>query len=123
MTLPLFNDEAVYLLRAQRFPLQLIQNPFDSGTLPDGKLLQELALAILTHVPGDPLLPARLFSVAGGLGTLVALQLCGRQLGYERAGMLAGFLYALAPLAAIHDRLAIPDSMLTMVGAFLLVAS
>ncbi|NTW02807.1 MAG: hypothetical protein HGA19_16260, partial [Oscillochloris sp.] len=49
--------------------------------------------------------------------------LCGRQLGSERAGMLAGFLYALAPLAAIHDRLAIPDSMLTMVGAFLLVAS
>ncbi len=81
MALPLFNDEAVYLLRAQRFPQMLAQSPLGSGTLPDGKLLQELALAALVYLPGDPLLPARLLSVACGLGTLAALMICGRRLG------------------------------------------
>jgi 4-amino-4-deoxy-L-arabinose transferase-like glycosyltransferase len=123
LALPLFNDEAVYLLRAQRFPQMLAQSPLDSGTLPDGKLLQELALAALAHLPGDPLLPARLLSVACGLGTLVALLRCGRRLGWPEAGAYAGLLYALAPLAQIHDRMAISDSMLTMVGTFVLAAS
>ncbi len=124
MALPLFNDEAVYLLRAQRFPHMLAYSTAESSTtLPDGKLLQELFLALLARLPGDPLLPARLLSLACGLGTVLALALCGRRLGRPGAGLLAGLLYALAPLAQIHDRLAIPDSMLTMVGACLLAAS
>ncbi len=124
LALPLFNDEAVYLLRAQRFPQMLAQSPtVSSATLPEGKLLQELLLAALAQLPGDPLLPARLLSVACGLGTLAALMICGRRLGWPGAGAFAGLLYALAPLAQIHDRMAIPDSMLTMVGTFILAAS
>jgi hypothetical protein len=123
LALPLFNDEAVYLLRAQHFPHMLLQNPIDSGTLPDGKLIQELLLAALAGLPGDPLLWARLLSLACGLGTLAALARCGRLLGRPGAGLLAGLLYALAPMAQIHDRLAIPDSMLTLASAALLAAS
>jgi 4-amino-4-deoxy-L-arabinose transferase-like glycosyltransferase len=123
MALPLFNDEAVYLWRAQRFPHLLGPSGFNSGTLADGKLLQELALAGLVRLPGDPLLPARLLALACGLGVVLALALCGRRLDRPGAGLLAGLLYALSPLAQVHDRLALPDSMLTMVSAFLLVAS
>ncbi|NTV63869.1 MAG: phospholipid carrier-dependent glycosyltransferase, partial [Oscillochloris sp.] len=124
MALPLFNDEAVYLLRAQRFPAMLMADPrSSSATLPEGKLLQELCLALLARLPGDPLLPARLLSVLCGLGTVLVMIQIGRQLACPGCGMLAGLLYALSPLAQIHDRLAISDSMLTMVGAGLLLVS
>jgi len=122
--LPLFNDEAVYILRAERFPAMLASNRGPAGaTLPDGKLLQELLLAALAPLPVDPLLPARLLSVACGLGTLLALAALGRAVGQPWAGALAGLLYALSPLPAIHDVLGLPDSMLTLVSALLLLAS
>lgn len=123
LALPLFNDEAVYLLRARVFPAGLIHESFAGATLPDGKLIQELFLAALARLPGDPLLPARLLSVACGLGTLLVIVACGRVLNRPMAGLLAAGLYALAPLAQIHDRLALPDSMLTLVSALLLWAS
>lgn len=93
------------------------------ATLPDGKLLQELALAALSLLPGDPLLPARLLSVACGLGVVLTMVAMGRDLGQPRAGALAALLYVFTPLASIHDVLALPDSMLALVGSLLLWAS
>jgi 4-amino-4-deoxy-L-arabinose transferase-like glycosyltransferase len=116
-SVPLFNDETIYLLRAQRFPSML------GGTVGDGKLLQELALAALIWLPGDPLLWSRLLSIACGLGTVIALLLLGRAIDRPHAGLLAGILYAGAPLAILHDRLGLPDSMLTCATAYVLLAS
>jgi hypothetical protein len=117
LSVPLFNDEAVYLLRAQRFPAML------SSTIRDGKLLQELGLAALAQLPGDPLIWSRLLSVGCGLGTLIALLLIGRALDRPAAGILAGTLYAGAPLVLLHDRLGLPDSLLTWAGGCVTLAS
>lgn len=121
--LPLFNDEAVYLLRAARFPAMFVEAGPAGATLPDGKLVQELLLAALAPLPTDPLVPARLLSLACGLATALVLAAIGRSLGYPRAGLLAGALYALSPLALVHDVLALPDSMLALASALVLGAS
>ncbi len=123
LALPLFNDEAVYLVRARFFPAMLGTPGVAGATLPDGKLLHELALALLALLPVDPLIPARLLSVACGLATVLALAAMGRALDHLRAGVLAGVLYALAPLAGLHDVLGLPDSMLTLASTLLLWAS
>lgn len=121
--LPLFNDEAVYLVRARFFPAMLGAPGVAGATLPDGKLLHELALAALAPLPVDPLIPARLLSVVCGLATGLTLVATGRALGHPWAGVLAGMLYALSPLAGLHDVLGLPDSMLTLASALLLWAS
>lgn len=123
LALPLFNDEAVYLVRAQSFPAMLGIAGVAGGTLPDGKLLHELALAVLAPLPVDPLIPARLLSVVCGLGTVLMLAAMGCTLGRPGAGMLAGLLYALSPLAGLHDVLGPPDSMLILVSVLWLWAS
>lgn len=123
LALPLFNDEAVYLLRAERFPAMLAAPGVAGATLPDGKLLHELALALLARFPGVPLVPARLLSVACGLGTSLLLAAIGRSLGWPGAGLLAGLLFALSPLALLHDLLALPDAMLTLAATAVLWAS
>jgi hypothetical protein len=114
---PLFNDEAVYLLRAQHFPDQFL------STIHDGKLIHELLLAVLAHLPLDPLVSGRLLSVACGWLTVIGLWLSGKMVADQRAGILAGLLYICSPLAIVHDLLAIPDSMLTSVASFVLALS
>jgi hypothetical protein len=113
---PLFYDESVYLDRALSFPAKLLQ------TIGDGKLIQELALALLMSVPVNPLLQARMLSIVCGLATIVLLWRIGARLGQPQGGLLAAVLYAGAPLAALHDALAIPDSMLALVVTAVLAA-
>lgn len=115
--LPLFNDEAVYLFRAQHFPAEFL------STVHDGKLIHELMLAALAHLPLDPLVSGRLLSVACGWLTVIGLWLSGRMVADQRAGILAGLLYICSPLAIVHDLLAIPDAMLTSVASFVLALS
>jgi hypothetical protein len=117
LRLPLFNDEAIYLKRALAFPAEL------PATLADGKLFQELGLAVVTQLWPDPLLPGRLLSVGCGLVTILILWQTGRMLYEPFAGLLAGLLYTAAPLAALHDRLALPDSMLVTVSSLVMWAS
>ncbi|HJZ45546.1 MAG TPA: glycosyltransferase family 39 protein [Roseiflexaceae bacterium] len=117
LSLPLFIDEAVYLLRAQHFPAAV------GASIGGGKLLQELVLALLAQLPYEPLLSSRLFSVVCGLGTVLILPLIGRALDQRAAGILAAVLYAGAPLAVLHDRLGLSDSLLTCASASLLLAS
>lgn len=76
LTLPLFNDEAIYLYRAQQFPAQL------QFTIHDGKLIHELFLAALARCPWDPLLTGRLLSVLCGWLTVVGLWLSGRVINH-----------------------------------------
>lgn len=117
LALPLFNDEAVYLYRAQQFPAQFL------FTIHDGKLLHELFLAALVRLPWDPLLAGRLLSVLCGWLTVIGLWLSGKIIADSTTGALAGLLYILSPLAIVHDRLAIPDAMLGSMASFLLAAN
>ena len=117
MAIPLFNDEAVYLSRAQHFPDQF------RSTIHGGKLIHELLLAALTHLPLDPLVSGRLLSVVCGWLTVIGLWLSGKMVADQRAGILAGLLYICSPLAIVHDLLAIPDAMLASVASFVLALS
>ncbi|MCS7289068.1 MAG: glycosyltransferase family 39 protein, partial [Roseiflexus sp.] len=117
LALPIFNDEAVYLYRAQRFPAHL------QFTIHDGKFIHELLLAALVHLPWDPLLVGRIMSVLCGWLTVTGLWLSGRVIGDPSVGLFAGVLYICSPLAIVHDRLAIPDAMLGSMASFLLAAS
>lgn len=117
MAIPLFNDEAVYLSRAQHFPDQFL------STIHDGKLIHELLLAALAHLPLDPLVSGRLLSVVCGWLTVIGLWLSGKMIADQRAGIFAGLLYICSPLAIVHDLLAIPDAMLTSVASFVLALS
>jgi hypothetical protein len=113
---PLFYDESQYLDRALVFPRKLTE------TLAEGKFLQELLLAPLVQLPGDLVLIARGLSIVCGLATIVLLWRIGARLGQPQGGLLAAVLYAGAPLAGLHDALAIPDSMLTLVATAVLAA-
>ncbi|MGQ9826794.1 MAG: ArnT family glycosyltransferase [Roseiflexus sp.] len=115
--IPLFNDEAVYLFRAQHFPAEFL------STVHDGKLIHELMLAALAHLPMDPLVSGRLLSVACGWLTVIGLWLSGKMAVDPRAGIFAGLFYICSPLAIVHDMLAIPDSMLTSIASFVLALS
>jgi hypothetical protein len=117
LRLPFFSDEAVYLVRADVFPAML----FD--TLRGGKLLQEVALAGFLLLPGDGLWLARLFSILCGLGTILMLQLVARTLEQPAAGVVAGLFYIGAPNVVLHDRLGVPEGMLTLAGMFVLLSS
>lgn len=116
LALPIFNDEANYQLRgliiAENYPYSLHV----------GKIVQDGLLALLMRLPGDPLLLARLCSALFGMGTLLAILAIGRALGRPGAGLLAGLLYAAAPLAVVHERLGIPDSLLTLITTLVLLA-
>jgi 4-amino-4-deoxy-L-arabinose transferase and related glycosyltransferases of PMT family len=80
-------------------------------------------LAVLAHLPLDPLVSGRLLSVACGWLTVIGLWLSGKIVADQRAGILAGLLYICSPLAIVHDLLAIPDAMLTSVASFVLALS
>lgn len=114
---PLFNDEAMYLMRARHFPTMI------QGTLVNGKLLQELFLAVLVNLPGDPVFLSRFLSVLCGAGTLIGMLLIARALDHPEVGVVAGMLYATSPMGVFFDRLALPDSMLTCVACFILLKS
>jgi hypothetical protein len=117
LAMPIFNDEVIYLLRADRFPANL------NGTLGSGKLLHELAATAVYHLPGDDLLNLRLISVACGLLTLYGIAALGKALARPSAGLLAGLLLSLAPLIVLHDRLGITDAMLNACVPPILLAS
>lgn len=109
---PIFNDEAIYLREAwvmTHFPGQLWYSLSDTGKQP----LLFWLYGFTWQVIGDPLLAGRLVSVVIGLTTVWAVYLLG--------GWTAGILLITAPLFVFFDRLALVDSALTALFAWLLV--
>jgi hypothetical protein len=117
LSVPLFHDESEYLLRGKVFPELLWL------TWIQGKIGYELLLAAAMRLPLDSLLLIRLLSVGVGLGTLYGILLIARELKNPAAGIVAGLLYAGAPLAVLHERLGLSDSLLTCLACFVLLAS
>jgi Dolichyl-phosphate-mannose-protein mannosyltransferase len=117
LNLPIFYDESVYIERSLAFPAEL------GNTLADGKLIHELLLTALVWLPGDLLATSRVLSLLAGCGVVVALWGLGRMLRAPGAGLVAGLLYAIAPLAVLHDGLALPDTLLALAGCGVLAAS
>lgn len=117
MNIPLFNDELIYLGWARGFPGN-VRNPLE-----DGRFLHTLLLAPFLHLPIDHLLAGRLLSILCGMGNLYVLLQVGRMLDVPAAGWLSLLCYALAPLAILHERLLLTDSLLTLGGLLVLMTS
>ena len=71
----------------------------------------------------DPLLGARLVSVAAGAVATALLFDLGRRLARVYAGLLAAFFYALLPYGVFYDRLAYTDAPVNCFGLAIAVAS
>src|SRR3989304_7919550 len=111
---PIFTDEAIYTYWAQ-VALHDPANRFIS--LEDGKqpLFIWIAAIFQQFIP-DPLIAGRLVSVFAGFGSLVGIYFLARLLFSEKVAKLAAFLYVILPFALLYDRMALFDSLLTMLG-------
>jgi 4-amino-4-deoxy-L-arabinose transferase-like glycosyltransferase len=71
--------------------------------------------AVLTRAVGDAVTAGRLQSAAGGVATIVLTYFLGRRLagGLAGAGFVAASMYALSPVAVLHERMVLQDGLLT----------
>lgn len=108
--LPIFTDEAIYTRWAQ---IALNDPQWRFISLTDGKqpMLVWVAMILMKFIE-DPLLAARLTSVASGFFTLIGLWFLTRELFKStKVAFLTSFLYVVYPFAIVLDRMAIYDSM------------
>ena len=111
---PIVGDESIYLRWAEIIDHQ--GQWFIS--LLDGKQPLPFWLLALQRFAwdGDPLLAARLLSVAAGLLATVGIYAIGKRLGGESAGLTGALLYAALPWAIMYDRLAFVESLVNLAG-------
>lgn len=121
--IPIFTDEAIYSYWAQ-VALNDPANRYIS--LEDGKqpLFIWLAAAMQKFV-SDPLIASRLVSVFAGLGSIVGIYFLTKTIFTnvseplrERIARLATILYLVLPFTFVYDRIALFDSLLTMLGIY-----
>lgn len=107
---PIFTDEAIYVRWAQQ---GFFEPVFRLTSLSDGKQpLFIWLITILMQVVGNPLMAGRLVSVGSGLITLAGLYFLSKELFKRRlTALVAIFLYTLFPLALIHNRYALYESL------------
>jgi 4-amino-4-deoxy-L-arabinose transferase-like glycosyltransferase len=115
--IPIFTDEAIYSFWAQ-VALHDPANRFIS--LEDGK--QPLFIwiaAIFQKFISDPLIATRLVSVLAGLGSLIGIYIVSDLLfKNKKIALLSSILYIILPFTLLYDRMAIFDSLTTMLGIY-----
>ena len=121
--LPMVSDEGTYITWGVR---ALHGRGLEDwlASLEDGKqpLLAWLMPPFLTLVP-DRLVAGRLVSVLCGLANLALLVALGRRLVSPAVGWIAAGLYVVAPIALLHDRMALYDSLVTTGALVVLLAT
>lgn len=114
--IPIFTDEAIYIRWAQ-IALNDPNNRFIS--LEDGKQPLFIWLAAISNkFVSDPLIATRLVSIFSGFSALIGIYLLGKELFSRKVGIISAFLYVILPFTVLYDRLAIYDSLLTMLGIY-----
>lgn len=110
-TLPIFIDEALYLMLGNQIK-QGLQNPWIAlfhGNPPFFSWYLSMLLRIFQF---DPLLIGRLSSVFLGLVVIVLLYYIGLRTYSIRVGILSALLYTLSPFSLIYDRLTLIEPLL-----------
>jgi hypothetical protein len=118
MLLPVFVDEALHV--------DLAQVVSETGELvgsDSGKYLPLWLLAPVVGRAADPLRAARLCSVAYGLLAALGVFLLGREIHGERAGLLAAAFYLVAPWTLFFDRIALVDTLLSVLVLYSLIVA
>ena len=121
--LPMVSDEGTYITWGVR-ALHARGVEDWLASLEDGKqpLLAWLMPPFLAALP-DRLAAGRAVSVLCGLANVALLVVLGRRLAPGRAGWIAAALYVLAPIALLHDRMALYDSLVTTSALLVLWAT
>ncbi|NJN95383.1 MAG: glycosyltransferase family 39 protein [Anaerolineales bacterium] len=117
--LPPYIDELLHISRA--FTLLHQRQLFISTE--GGKFLQIWLIAPALALSGDPLWTARLVTILIGLLSALGCYLLGKALFNRETGLLAAWLYLLVPYALFLDRLVLNDSLLAMLGVYILLFS
>lgn len=120
--LPIFTDEAIYIRWAQ---IALHDASWRFISLTDGKPPMQtwLMFPFLKFIQ-DPLLAGRLLSVCTGFFSMIGIWFLSLVLFKNRPlAFISAFLYIFYPLAVLHDRLAIEDSMAAMWYIWALILS
>lgn len=119
--IPIFTDEAIYSYWAQ----VALHDPANRVmSLEDGKQPLFIWLAAISQqFVQDPLIATRLASVFAGLGSLIGIYLLARELFGKAAAKIAAALYILLPFTLLYDRMALYDSLLSMLGIWAILLS
>jgi 4-amino-4-deoxy-L-arabinose transferase-like glycosyltransferase len=115
--LPVFADEAIYIRWSQ---IMASESTLRFLPLSDGKqpLFMWVLMFIIRQV-SDPLFVGRLSSVISGLGTILGIFIVTQFLFKDKKiSLVASLIWAISPIAVFFDRMALVDSMLTMLGVF-----
>lgn len=114
--LPIFTDEAIYSYWAQ-VALHDPENRYIS--LIDGKQPLFIWLgAISQNFIKDPLIATRLVSVIAGFLALIGIYFLTLELFNKKTALVAAMFYIVLPFTLFYDRIALFDSLLTMIGIF-----
>ncbi|MBI5426932.1 MAG: glycosyltransferase family 39 protein [Nitrospinae bacterium] len=111
LSLPMFNDEAIYIRWAtlvREDPTRLFISSID-GKSPLFTWFNALTLGLFD----DVLLSGRAVSVLAGAFAVAGIYLVGKTLYSPSAGFSASAMYLLFPFSTIHDRMALMDTMAT----------
>lgn len=118
-SLPIFNDEAIYLDWAS-----VIGRNFSRWTIPlimDGKQPGHvLLLALLTKLPYDPLILGRILSVAAGCITFLTSLRILKKVMPEFPTWIAAIIFSFSPYLLFFDRMALAESLITAASIILL---
>jgi len=116
--MPIFIDETVHIGWARD-----IQQGQIAAGFSDGKWLSMILISLSLYLPGNALWLARFTAVMGGVATLAAIYLTGRELFSIKTTLLAILFYLMLPLALFYNRLALTDSIVAAFGAWVLYIS
>lgn len=125
---PVFYDEDLYIRAALRMTELLWHQAVHVPSSMAQSGLARPPLVFLVHawlIPAfnDPIIAGRVVSAIFGTITTVLCFFLGRRLGGGAVGLVAATLYALSPIAVLHERMVLQDGPLaTWVLATVLVA-
>lgn len=120
---PVFIDEDGYTWTS----LEMLQKPLLEAIIWPSIVASKPPLALLMQgqlgrILGDPLLAGRAISAVAGIFTTFLCFLLGRRLSGNAVGLVAAALYALSPIAVLHERMVLQDGpMSTLALAAVLV--
>ncbi len=109
MNFDTFGDEYLHVYRAQRIAMGDTFNGLEQN-----KWFYTLTLALFNPRGQESIFLGSVLSILASLITVAAVIVLGRVLINRSVGWLSGLLYAVLPLAVLHERIALVDSFLAM---------
>ncbi len=120
LVLPVFSDETQYIRAGQLVSLAPKTYAFDALRLGHPPLFTWLEALVMRVGMGDPVFLGRLTAALLGTATCLLVMACAAELGGDLLIPIAGWAYALCPLAVLNDRMALLDGPMAAWGTLAL---